>query len=128
MSNIFEQATKQGLYFKATKGNLSVYDLWKLPEGVLQEIYNELLEQAEKQGRKRLFGKQSSIAKDLKLKIAIVEHIADARLADAEKRELAAENRAEQQEILEVIEEKKKDALRSESIEKLEKRYKKLGG
>jgi hypothetical protein len=123
--NIFEQASRLKLRF-AYKGSLSVEDLWDLSDNVLDGIFVMLDEQAETLGRKSLLNKRSKTDKVLALKLKIVEHVFNVKEQEKEARRVASENRAERQEILEVVAEMEKDELRKTPIAKLKKRAAKL--
>lgn len=135
--NIFEQGTRQKVKFNY-KGVCPIEDLWDVPlnrtrtNKGLKDLYQELkVELAE--FRKLRSGVDDEIDDDLlevstkskeeklcELKLAIVKHIYKTRKAEQDAKLVEKKNAEADQEILELIKEKKKETLKGKSVEELE--------
>ena len=126
--NIFEIASKKKFRFDTNKGQLTVEDLWDLPltasngrpnlDDIAKDLYKKMKEDSELTFVKPASqsNKEFNIAK---AKFDIVKHIIDVKLAEAEATKKAKETKARNQRILELIAQKKDEALASKSEEEL---------
>ena len=123
--NIFEQATRQRLRFTSTRGLLSVEDLWNLPLQSKNGVSLDALAMAQhklvKETAEMSFVKPVTKNTDDELKLDILKHIIDVRLAENEAKNVAAEKRARKEKIMEILADKKHDALKNMDIADLEK-------
>lgn len=122
---MFEKAARRKLRFETAKGLLSVEDLWDLPltgKGVnLDAIAVALYAQLKNDLGVSFVNKTVSANDDVQLKFDIVKHIIDVRVEEANKATVARENAAKKQRILEILNQRQDDALRSASEDELRK-------
>lgn len=125
---MFAFATKKKIRFETSKGLFSVEDLWDLPltsdngrpnlDDIAKGIYKAM-----KEGEEVSFVKSNAASNAafnvLKTKFDIVKYIIDVKLAEAEAAKKAKETKARNQRILELIAQKKDEALASKSEEEL---------
>lgn len=119
--DIYKYAAKHKLTFNTTKGILNVSDLFDLKVEVLDKIYSELKKQEDSANTFTLLEKKTSEKEVLEIKIAIVKDIVEDKLQAIETAKKAAETKAKNQRILELIAKKKDQELEGKSIEELEK-------
>lgn len=123
MAEMFEQASRLKLRFPY-KGQVSVEDLWDLEVETLDEIYQRINKDLKAvDNRDSLLQtktqRRNKVIKAMELQIAILKHIAEAKLTEAdikEKKKIRAEQRTK---VLGLIAEKQNEALRGKSIEEL---------
>jgi hypothetical protein len=118
--DIYKYAAKHKLTFNTTKGILNVSDLFDLKVEVLDKIYSELKKQEDSANTFTLLEKKTSESEVLEVKIAIVKDIVEDKLQAIETAKKAAETKAQNQKILEIIAKKKDEALEEKSIEELQ--------
>lgn len=122
---MFEKAARRKLRFETAKGLLSVEDLWDLPltgKSVnLDAIAVALYAQLKNDLGVSFVNKTVSANDDVQLKFDIVKHIIDVRVEEANKATVARENAAKKQRILEILNQRQDDALRSASEDELRK-------
>lgn len=118
--NIFEVAAKKKIRFPY-KGSISVEDLYDLSLTELDKIY-KTLKRAEKDSQEESL-LQIKSDKDILLEtqIALVRHVVADKQAAANAAKQAAETKARNDRIKEIIASKKDQALQSLSVEELEK-------
>lgn len=131
--DMFAQASRLGIRFSSAQGNLSVEDLWKLPiahangnKASLEAIGLALKDQIEAQkGGGSMFGTttltkaQARERKVTQLKFDIVKFVGETLVKEAEQRAKAAETRAANQRIMELIGQKQDKELEGKSIDEL---------
>lgn len=119
--NIFEYAAVNRLRFQY-KGQISTEDLYSLPVKALDEIYQSLAaELAAKQGTKSLIAKQQDKSADqLAIKMKIVEHIYNQKIAQAEAAKQAVQQKQKNQVIMDLIAKKQMESLEGKSVEELQ--------
>ena len=130
----FEQATKLKLRFtmNSVGGNMTVEDLWDLPlmsttgAANLDSLAIELDEQVNKSKRKSFVVKKTGKDKILTLMLNIVKHIIGVKLEEIEASEQAATNKAEREEIMGILAQRKNDERKELSTDELEKKLKEL--
>lgn len=127
MTNIFEQATRKGLRFASQKGLLTVEDLWDLPltstKGVsLDDIAKNLYRQL-KTDDNFSFVNDAILPgnADVQLAFDVVKHIIDVIKAENATAKNARDVFEKKQKLLALIAEKQDDALKSTSLEELQK-------
>lgn len=118
--NIFEVTAKKKIRFPY-KGSISVEDLYDLSLTELDKIY-KTLKRAEKDSQEESL-LQIKSDKDILLEtqIALVRHVVADKQAAANAAKQAAETKARNDRIKEIIASKKDQALQSLSVEELEK-------
>ena len=119
MADIFKIAAKKKYRF-SYKGNCTVEDLWDIPLEELDRMYARLRKEQKSQGEDTLLSKESKEDKVLANKIEIIKAVVEDRLKAKERAARAAEIRAQNQRILEIIADKKDADLRNKNMEELE--------
>ena len=117
--NVFEYAARYKMRFPF-KGRITVEDLWGLSLEELDVVYITL-----KAKEKATTGTESLLttvpANDtLSIKIAIVKHIFDVKMAEREAGKLALEKTRRKEYLLSILAEKQDDELRGKTPEELE--------
>lgn len=118
--NIFEVAAKKKLRFPY-KGSITVEDLYDLPVQELDKIFKALRQKQKASEEESLLTTKSDEDSLLDVQIELVKHIVEEKQKAAEAAKKAAETRAQNQRIKEIIASKKDAALQNMSIEELEK-------
>ena len=118
---MYKEASKLGLRIQAKQGLLSVEQLWNLPLKELDSIAVALQEAQEKAGKKSFLVTKSQEDEIAQLKFKIVYDILETKVKESEALKTAKENKAHNQRILNLINDKKEESLKSLSIEELEK-------
>jgi hypothetical protein len=123
--NIFEHATRQKLRFITSKGLITVEDLWDLPltdalgranlDDLARHYHRALKDTAEESFVSPASGRDDT----LQSQFDVVKHVIDVKVAERDKARAAAERRKNKARILELIENKKDEALGQKSIEEL---------
>lgn len=132
MSNIFERASRIGLRFATTKGELTVEDLWHLPlshstKVNLDTIAQELHAKVKAQDNEVSFvTKKAAADPSIALGFELVKHIIEVRLAEAEVAAQVKSNRDKREKILELIAAKEGDELSAKSLDELRELAKSL--
>ena len=116
--DIFKYAVKNKLRFNY-KGVCTVEDLYDIPLSGLDKMYGELKKQQKNFGEDSLLNKKSSEAKEIGIKIEIVESIVADRLADIDKAKKAQQTRERNRRIAQIIADKEDAALNDMSLEDL---------
>lgn len=119
MADLFKIATKNKYRFPY-KGLCSVEDLWELPVEELDKIYKYLKSQQKANSEESLLKTVSKEDKVLNNKIEIIKVIVDDKLVAKERAAKAAEKKAQNQRILEILADKKDAELKEKSIEELQ--------
>jgi len=116
----FEKSSRVKLRFNY-KGLCNDEDLWDIPLRALDTIFKELNLKSKAQNEESLLNTKSAENKILDLKIAIVKHIVEVRLAEKKTREDAVKLADRKEKILGIIAEKQDASLRDMSLEDLAK-------
>lgn len=138
--NIFESATRIGLYFDTPKGSLTVYDIWRLPiqggsvnlNGILVGLHHTLREEDTEvvsfipEEAEAGVGKIYDQKAMNKLRFDIVKHIFDIKYKEQQDLKLRKEKMREKQELLGILADQKAQALRNLTPEELQKRIDEL--
>lgn len=124
--NIFEVATRSKLRFPY-RGQQSVEDLWDLSVEDLDTIFKTLNAKVKQTKEDSLLSVKSAESAILDTQIEIVKYIVTVKLREAEKRAAEKALRAEKQKILEIINDKKDEALKNMSVEELQSKLAALG-
>lgn len=129
--NIFERASRIALRFNSTKGRLSVEDLWALPltsrSGVSLDSVAIAANRELKELEEESFVATPSLKNaDAQLRMDIVKHIIEVRIAERDEKKLAAVKAERKEKILEILARKDDDALAAKSPEELRKELENL--
>lgn len=119
MADLFKVAAKKKYRF-AFKGQISVEDLFDLTPEQLDSIYRNLKAQQKNQAEESLLQTVSKEDRILANKIEIVKTIVQDKLAAQEKAKKAANQKAQNQRILEIMADKQDQALKEKSLEELQ--------
>ena len=132
--SIFEQASRQGLRFESTVGDLTTEQLWDLPltskngrpnlDAMARALHSELkgLEEVS-----FVDTKPDPRKAKLELQFAIVKHIIDTKLAERDAAKNAAENAEQKQRLMAALSAKQDAALTAMSEDEIKERLAKLG-
>ena len=118
MSDLFKIAVKNKYRF-TYKGVQTVEDLWDLSVEELDKIYKTLNKQKKSEAEESLLATTSKEDKELNNKSEIIKTIVADKLSDKEKSVKAAERRAKNRRILEIMADKQEDELKSKSLDEL---------
>ena len=132
MEKKFEKATRLGIRFTTTKGDISVEDVWNLPltskslslDSLAKSLYRELKESEEESFVTKPTMKNSLI----KLKFDIVKYIIDVKLQEKEEKEAKIVNKEKIEKIERVLQQMEDKELLESSKEDLLKMKQELLG
>lgn len=116
--NIFERAAREKTRFNF-KGLISAEDLWDLSLENLDSIWCELEAELEKLPRKSLLTTGIDQRGEIEFKQEIIKHIVDTKKIESEARAAAKLNSAKKQAILDIIQAKQNEDLKSKTVEEL---------
>ncbi|MCI2235020.1 hypothetical protein MKK42_23550 [Escherichia coli] len=119
---MFDKVTRLKLRFESNKGLLSVEQVWDLSLTALNEMAKGLSRQvkAAETDEEDFIGTKSNVDSELQLRFDVVKHIIGVKLKERDDSRDAAERKANNQVILELIQRKKQQELESKSVEELE--------
>lgn len=119
---MFDKVTRLKLRFESNKGLLSVEQVWDLSLTALNEMAKGLSRQvkAAETDEEDFIGTKSNVDSELQLRFDVVKHIIGVKLKERDDSREAAERKANNQVILELIQRKKQQELESKSVEELE--------
>ena len=126
MEKMFEFALKNKVRFPY-KGLVSVEDLFDLSVRDLDSIFKTLNAQVKKSQEESLLATKTKEDETLAIQIEIVKHIVKTKLDEAETAKQSKELKEKKQKIMEMIAEKKDEALRNASVEELQAMLDNLG-
>lgn len=118
MADLFKIAAKKKYRFNY-KGLIAVEDLWDLSVEELDGIYKRLKAQQKNNSEESLLQSVSKEDKELTNKIDIIKTIVSDKLIAKERALKAAEKKAQNQRILEIMADKQDAALKEKSIDEL---------
>lgn len=119
MADLFKVAAKKKYRFNF-KGQITVEDLWDLSVEDLDRIYKNLKSQQKNASEESLLQTVSKEDRELSNKIEIVKTVVMDKLAAKERALKAAEKKAQNQRILEIMADKQDAALKEKSIDELQ--------
>jgi len=117
---MFEKAVRMKLRFDY-RGLCSVEDLWDLSVKQLDTIYKKLNSEAKAQKEESLLEERTEEHSILDLKINLVKHIVEVKLAEKKAREDALEKMEMKNKILRIKAKKQDESLENLTIEELDK-------
>lgn len=118
--NIFERAVREKARFNF-KGLISVEDLWDLSLENLDSIWVALETDLEKLPKKSLLETSTKQRDEIEFKQEIIKHIVETKKTESAVAAQTKANAAKKQMVLEIIEQKKNEDLKSLSIDELTK-------
>ncbi len=125
---MFEKATRLKLRFSSPQGLLSVEDLWDLPltskrtnVANLDDIARGINHELEQTNVSFVPSKNQAGNSLTKLKLDLVVHIINTKVAETEAQEKVVENKQKKDQILALIAQKETETLAATGIEELRK-------
>jgi hypothetical protein len=118
IDKMFELASRSKLRF-SYRGLISTEDLWDLKPEALDEIYRSTNAELKEMSEDSLLEKKQTGAEVLELQVAIVKHVFEVRVAEAEAKKDAGERKAKKERILEIIAKKQDEDLEGKSLDEL---------
>lgn len=117
--NMYKYAAINKLRFPFTKGLVTLEDLFDLSVENLDSIYKALRKQAKVEDEESLLATKSKESSELQIKIDIVKDIVADKQNALAARKAAAEKKAQNQKIAEIIARKENAELENKSIDEL---------
>lgn len=117
--NLFEIATRKKFRFPF-KGMISTEDLWDLSVNNLDTVFKALNAESKQAKEESLLATKSAEDTILDMKIAIVKHIVNVKLAEAAEREQAVAKREQKRKLEALIANKQNAELEGKSLEELQ--------
>lgn len=121
----FEYAVRTKLRFQF-KGQLSVEDLWDLTPTELDAIFKSLNAQAKQASEESLLQAKTAADAVTEIKIDIVKHIVNTKLAEAQAKQEERVLKQQEQKIKELIAAKQEASLENKSEEELQQILKQI--
>ena len=119
--NIFEAAVRSKLRFPTTKGLCTVEDLWDLSLDALDKMAQNFYKKIQDGVTVSFIREGNTEDTELNLQFEIVKHIISDKLDARDKLAKEKERKAQKQEIMSIIAEKKSESLKGKSLEELTK-------
>lgn len=116
---MFELAVRTKMRFPF-KGLVSVEDLWDLSVENLDTVYKALNSQLKSVKEESLLNTSTKEDKELDVKIEIVKYVVRVKLEEQQMKFKEKEEKEKKQKILEILSNKKDEALQNKSVEELE--------
>ena len=126
MEKMFEIATRTKMRFPF-RGMVSVEDLWDLSVIDLDSVFKTLNAQVKQTQEESLLATKTKEDETLSIQIEIVKHIVKTKLDEAETAKQRKEIKERKQKLMEMIAEKKDEALRNASVDELQAMLDNLG-
>ena len=118
---LFEKSTRQQLRFDTGRMLVTTEDLWTLPLTSLNEVAKGISKQIKESAEENFIAVKSNANTKLELALDVVKHIIAIKLEEAAAAKTLKEKKEKQQKILELISQKKDEALGAKTVEELEK-------
>jgi hypothetical protein len=118
IDKMFELASRSKLRF-SYRGLISTEDLWDLKSEALDEIYRSTNAELKEMSEDSLLEQKQTGAAVLELQVAIVKHVFEVKVEEAEAKKDAGERKAKKEKILEIIAKKQDEDLESKSLDEL---------
>ena len=116
---MFNKASRMKLRFNH-KGLCTVEDLWDISLDSLDSMYQELNgDLTHQSGIVSLLTKSSSHNEELELKIGLIRHVVEVRLAELQTNKDLVLRKAKKQKLLSLIEHKQDENLMGKSVDEL---------
>jgi hypothetical protein len=117
---MFEKAARSKLRFSTTKGPLSVEDLWDLSVEDLDSIFKAQNARLKSSQEESLLGKKTKDDEVATLKVGIVRHIVEVKLAEADARFTAKAKADQKQKLLGILANKQDADLQGKSTAEIQ--------
>ena len=116
---MFEQASRRKIRFQTTKGLLTVEDLWDLGLNGLNSLAKAINKQIKAEEEEDFLKVAKNSDVELKLCFDIVIHILNAKKAEQDAREAAADKAARKKKLLDVLARKQDASIESMSEDEI---------
>ena len=124
---MFEVATREKFRFPF-RGMVSVEDLWDLSVGNLDLIFKTLNAELKQAKEESLLDTKTQKDTELDIKINIIKHIVNIKLAEEEDRKNAKDKKEKKQRLMEILASKENEELETKSREEIQKMIEELNG
>jgi hypothetical protein len=124
-TNIFEVATRKKFRFDF-RGQQPVEELWTLSVENLDAIFKGLNSQLKQVKEESLLDTKTQKDEELEMKIEIVKHIVKVKLSEAKEKEDAIAKKEQKQKLLEALDMKNNEDIKSMSKEEILKKLAEL--
>jgi hypothetical protein len=118
IDKMFELASRAKMRYQY-RGLISTEDLWDLKPEALDEVYRGVSADLKEVTEDSLLKEKKKGAEILELQAAIVKHIFETKIAEAEARKDAQERKLKKERILEIIAKKQDADLENKSLDEL---------
>lgn len=116
---MFEKASRMRLRFDIN-GNVACEELWDFSKEQLADYEVKLKERMEKQGKANRFAKKNDVSAKDELRLAIVSHIIDTKVAEEDEQMNAATKKQERERLLALLAKKQDEKFANLSEEEIE--------
>ena len=117
---MYKEASRKKLRFVTSRGPISAEQLWDLSLTELDNLAVSLEEAYKNSKGKSFLDKKTTKDKDIKLQFDIVLDVLETKVNEAEIARQKLEDKAHNQKIMDLIMEKKDEALKGKSLKELE--------
>ena len=121
---MYKEASKQKLRFSTTKGTLSTEQLWDLSINELNDLAVSLDTAFNESGKKSFLATKSVKDKTAKLRFDIALDILTTKVEESDNLKTKAEDKAHNEKIMGLIQDKTEDSLKKKSVSELKKMLK----
>lgn len=119
MDSKFEKASRLQLRYSVGKGQSNTEDLWTLSLEDLNTLAKSLNKEIKEATEESFIKTKTKASTTLELKFEIVKHVIEVKLAERQKRLLAAEKAQKRAQLEELISRRELTELESKSVEEL---------
>lgn len=116
--NIFEVALRNKFRFNY-KGSITTEQLFELKVEELDIIYKSLNSELKKFEEESLLNTKTKANEEIEVKIDIIKYIVSLKLTEQNERLKAKENKEKKQQLMAILESKRKEALQNKSEEEI---------
>jgi hypothetical protein len=118
IDKMFELASRSKLRY-SYRGLISTEDLWDLKLEELDDIYRSTNAELKEMSEDSLLEKKQTGVAVLELRVAIVKHVFEVKVEEAEAKKDARERKAKKERILEIIAKKQDMDLENKTLDEL---------
>ena len=115
---MFEKASKLRLRYKVSNGVIATEDLWELSLKSLDTLAKSVYKEIQETGDISFINESVGNSLD-ELRLEIIKHVIQVKLAQRDEAALNAEKQARKQTIMQILADKKDNSLREMSEEEL---------
>lgn len=122
MDNIFEKAAKQKLRFETSKGLLATEDLFDLSLNSLDTLAKATNKKLKEESEESFITTKTTKNTENELKLELLKYVIEYKINLAERSKARADRRAELEVLETLVREKKVEAVKSMSIDDIQKK------